>query len=72
VIILDKNTQEMTDHTEVPPFNSVIDHAQRIEGLPNKRFSIGLMPKFLRFFWFFILGVMGLGLVLLVISAAIQ
>lgn len=70
--MLDKQTQETNDFTEVPPFNSAIDHAQRIEGLPNKRVSISIMPKWLRFFWFFILEVMGIGFVLLVISAIIR
>lgn len=72
VVLMDKKPMETTDQAEVAPFNSVIDHAQRIEGLPNKPGSIGVMPRVLRYFWYFIMGVMGIGLVLLIISAFLR
>ncbi|HZG82035.1 MAG TPA: hypothetical protein VEZ13_14795 [Brevibacillus sp.] len=53
--------------------NPILEDAQRIEGGgPPKKASLNAMPKWLRIFWFFILGVMGIGVVLLVFSAIVR
>jgi hypothetical protein len=53
--------------------NPILEDAQRIEGGgPPKKVNLDAMPKWLRMFWLFTLGIMGIGLVLLIFSAIIR
>jgi hypothetical protein len=71
-MLMDYDAHNMSDHTEGAPINSVIGDERRFEANPGKHVHITTLPKFLRFFWFLILGVMGLGITLLIITVAIR
>lgn len=47
-------------------FNSVIEHYQKIEGLPNKRADLDSMPKWLRLFWYCVMTTMVGGSLILI------
>ncbi|MGG1662623.1 hypothetical protein [Brevibacillus sp. NRS-1366] len=53
---------------DISPFNSVTDHAQRIQGLSNKRVNLAQLPKWLRFFWYAIAGAVFVGGIFLMIA----
>ncbi|MBO8171581.1 MAG: hypothetical protein H0Z33_06815 [Bacillaceae bacterium] len=44
-----------------PSINSVTDHYQKIVGLPGKKVPLTTMPRWLRIFYYVVVGVLGVG-----------
>ncbi|SFW98175.1 hypothetical protein SAMN04487866_10140 [Thermoactinomyces sp. DSM 45891] len=45
------NQEDTKVDREGIPFNSAIDHYQKMEGLPNKSAYLSHIPKWLQIFW---------------------
>jgi hypothetical protein len=63
-----KDDLEKTEPTEVKPFNSAIEHYQKIMGMPNKSADLTSMPKPIRRFGYFIMGFVICALLAMIIT----
>lgn len=67
-----KHEETKYEPTEVPSFNDVTDHYQKHIGVPNKRVNLNTVPRWLRIFWYGIMGFVVMGFVFLVVALMIK
>jgi hypothetical protein len=51
------------------PLNDVTDHYQKHMGLPNKKADLNVMPKPVRYFYYFVVGFVSIAFILFLYTA---